>query len=165
MVEVSMLLSLDHPNIVEFFETYEDKKYLFLVMEHCTGGELFDGRDTCLKNKKVYTEAEAAKIMASCLQALHHCHSLGIVHRDVKPENLMFGKDGEIRIVDFGIAQETEFYMTQNAGTPYFMAPEVIQRKYGSKCDVWSLGCVFYMIMCHSLPFPGSSRDKVFANI
>ena len=67
MNEVSVLLSLDHPNIVEFFETYEDKKYLFLVMEHCTGGELFDGRDTCLKRGRQYTEAEGAKILSSCL--------------------------------------------------------------------------------------------------
>ena len=82
-----------------------------------------------------------------------HCHTLGITHRDIKPENIMFGKDGEIRLVDFGLAKDTTHHMKSYAGTPYFMAPEVLAGSYTHKCDIWSLACVLYMLMAGKLPF------------
>lgn len=132
MDEVSILTTVDHPNIVEYFETYDDVNYLYLVMENCPGGELFDSQDIFTKDGDNYTELTAAHVTSKCLEALHHCHSIGVVHRDIKPENIMFGGDGEIRLVDFGLAKESASNkMKTFAGTPYFMAPEVLNHDYG----------------------------------
>lgn len=107
MDEVDMLKKVDHPNIVEYFETYETEHFLYLVMEFCDGGELFDhNEDVYLKNKRSYTENDAANVIYKCLEALQHCHAMGITHRDIKPENIMYGKDGEVRLVDFGLAKD-----------------------------------------------------------
>lgn len=165
MDEVDLLRKVDHPNIVEYFETYDDKHYLYLVMELCTGGELFDSHEDCVKEGKPYTERRAADVILKCLQALQHCHALGITHRDIKPENIMFGRDGEVRLVDFGLAKDTPMHMKSYAGTPYFMAPEVLNGDYTHKCDIWSLACVLYMLMVGKLPFTGSSRNEVFEKI
>ena len=165
MDEVDMLKKVDHPNIVEYFETYENEHFLYLVMELCTGGELFDRNDIYLKNNQAYTEAEAARVIYKCLEALQHCHSLGITHRDIKPENIMYGKDGEVRLVDFGLAKDSVLKMRAYAGTPFFMAPEVLNGCYTHKCDIWSLGCVLYMLNAGQLPFYGTSREEVFKKI
>ena len=83
--EVKILRSLDHPNIVKYHETYEDSKYLYLVMEYCQGGELLESI-----TRNFFSEKEACKIMQDVLRAINHCHCLGIAHRDIKPENLMY---------------------------------------------------------------------------
>jgi len=160
-----MLKKVDHPNIVEYFETYENQHFLYLVMELCTGGELFDKNDVYLKNDHAYTEQEAARVTFKCLEALQHCHAMGITHRDIKPENVMFGKDGEVRLVDFGLAKDSVLQMRSYAGTPFFMAPEVLDGCYTHKCDIWSLGCVLYMLNAGKLPFYGTSREEVFGKI
>lgn len=77
----------------------------------------------------------------------------------------MFGSDGKLRLVDFGLAKQSYKRMKTMAGTPYFMAPEVLEGNYGSKCDIWSLGCILFMIMTGRLPFEGNSRRVVFAKI
>ena len=165
MDEVDLLRKVDHPNIAKYFETYDDKHYLYLVMELCTGGELFDSHDRCVKNGQPYTERMAADVMKKCLSALQHCHALGITHRDIKPENIMFGRDGEVRLVDFGLAKDSLAHMKSYAGTPYFMAPEVLNGSYTHKCDIWSLACVLYMLLAGKLPYTGMSRTEVFDKI
>ena len=77
----------------------------------------------------------------------------------------MYGKDGEVRLVDFGLAKDTTHHMKSYAGTPYFMAPEVLKGYYTHKCDIWSLACVLYMLMAGRLPFQGKSRAEVFDKI
>ena len=165
MDEVDLLRKVDHPNIVEYFETYDDRHYMYFVMELCTGGELFDDHEHYIKQGKPYTEKKAADVIYKCLEALQHCHSLGITHRDIKPENIMYGGDGEVRLVDFGLAKDTTHHMKSYAGTPYFMAPEVLNGYYTHKCDIWSLACVLYMLMAGKLPYTGSSRKEVFDKI
>ena len=158
MNEVEMLQKMDHPNIVGYYETYDDARYLYLIMENCPNGELFDSIEKFTHQGRAYTEKDAAEVIRTCLQALQHCHSQNIVHRDIKPENIMFGTDGKVRLVDFGLAKQTYRRMSTLAGTPYFMAPEVLDQNYTSKCDIWSLGCILYMIVCGCLPFEGKSR-------
>lgn len=83
--------SVDHPNIVEYYETYEDKGYIYLCMELCTGGELIE-KLTCAKNNHL-SEKICAEYMVKLFKALNHCHAQDIIHRDIKPENIMFGAD------------------------------------------------------------------------
>lgn len=83
--ELAILQAVDHPNIVKFYESYIDHRYLHLVMEHCSGGELFD---KIVSNKK-FNEKKAANLMSQMFSAIKHLHSMGIVHRDLKPENFL----------------------------------------------------------------------------
>ena len=97
------MASLDHPNIVKYYETYESPNYLYLVMEHCKGGELFK---KLTDNRAELTEQKAARIMRSLFLAVNHLHSKGIAHRDLKPENIMYGsEDDRIKIIDFGLSK------------------------------------------------------------
>ena len=82
---------------------YDDVKYMYLVMEHCPGGELFDliGKQ---KDQK-FEEKQVSKFMMKLLRAVNHCHANGIVHRDIKPENIMIGRDKEIKLIDFGLSK------------------------------------------------------------
>lgn len=101
--EVSILQSLDHPNIVKYYETYEDDKFIYLVMELCPGGELFEK----LSSNQTMNENLAATAIEKILRALIHCHKQNIVHRDIKPENIMYDKVGEVKLIDFGLAKQT----------------------------------------------------------
>ena len=94
---------LDHPNIVKFLETYQDNKYFHLVMEYCSGGELFD------RLKAGFTELEVVNVMQKAISAVEFIHMKKICHRDLKPENFMFQtneRDAEIKIIDFGLAKK-----------------------------------------------------------
>ena len=99
------MASLDHPNIVKYYETYESPNYLYLVMEYCQGGELFK---KLTENHSQFTELSAARIMQSLLLAVNYLHSKGIAHRDLKPENVMFASDDRIKIIDFGLSKHVE---------------------------------------------------------
>lgn len=91
---------------------------------------------------------------------------MDIAHRDIKPANIMWGDDGHVRLVDFGLALQGKRSMRTHVGTPYFMPPEIIQSKsYGKSCDIWSLGCVLYMLVTGQLPFMGKSTAEVFPRI
>jgi calcium-dependent protein kinase len=138
--EINILKELDHPNIVRFYETYIDYKYIHIVMQMCTGGELFDR----IVKLERFSEKEAAELMKKILSAVQHLHERNICHRDLKPENFLFKnnkENAEIKIIDFGLSkkfskQETD--MNTIVGTPFYVAPEVLSGKYDTQCDVWS---------------------------
>ena len=154
---------VDHPNIVKYYETYDDIKYIYLCMELCTGGELFDE----ITKSDIIKENDAAKYMIKLIRALYHCHSQNIIHRDIKPENIMLSQNDELKLIDFGLSkrQEGNKKLKTIAGTPYYMAPEVLEGQYDSKCDTWSLGVLLYVFMSGYLPFQGENRNDVFYKI
>ena len=106
MDEIKTITYLDHPNIVRYYETYIDDHYVYLVMEHIGGGELFD-KITSSENG-VFTEDMAAHYMKKLLGAVNHMHSKGIIHRDIKAENIMISKEDEIKIIDFGLSKRVK---------------------------------------------------------
>lgn len=163
--EVAILNQLDHPNIVKYFETYDDQKYIYLVMEYISGCQLFD-KITQQENQN-FTERVAAEYMRSLFQAINHCHAQNIIHRDIKPENIMITESNTVRLIDFGLskATRTNKNLTTVAGTPYYMAPEVLEGSYGPKADLWSLGVLLYTLVSGYLPFQGNKSADVFRKI
>jgi serine/threonine protein kinase len=142
--EVQILNQLDHPNIVKYYEVYEDKKSLYLVMEYCSGSNLYE--KLTYQGVK-YSEVDCAKMAQQLLLALHHCHSSKITHRDIKLENIMVTDDSAMKLIDFGLSKTAtkEELMKSMTGTPYYMAPEVFEDEiYGSEVDLWSLGVVLF---------------------
>lgn len=114
---------------MKYYETYEDTNKIYLVMEYLDGGELVE---TLAKTKKDH-EVIVCEVIEQITRALHHIHSLNITHKDIKPDNIMFAQDGSAKLIDFGLSQITRSQtekMDTIAGTPYFIAPEVIKGMY-----------------------------------
>jgi len=104
--EVTILGNLDHPNIVKYYETYVDEKYIYLVMEYIDGGELFG--KIAQQEGNVFNEKMASVYMSKLFSALNHMHAQGIVHRDIKPENIMITKADELKLIDFGLSKRNK---------------------------------------------------------
>lgn len=167
--ELQILKTLDHPNIIKFYETYVDYRYVHIVMELCTGGELFDR----IVEAQKFNEAKAATLFNKILSAVKHLHDHGICHRDLKPENFLFldkSEDAEIKIIDFGLSKKFDHAemmseMKTIVGTPFYVAPEVLSGNYNKQCDVWSLGIILYILLCGYPPFDGDNNKEIFRAI
>jgi calcium-dependent protein kinase len=162
LMEVSILKMLDHPNIVKLLEIYEDDRCYYLIQEYCSGGELFDK----IQEFHSFSERQAAEYMRQILSAIHYCHEKGIVHRDLKPENLLLESkkaNSQLKIIDFGVSMKYKKgeKMHEKYGTPYYIAPEVLQRNYDEKCDVWSCGVILYILLCGYPPFNGPNDVEI----
>mmetsp|Transcript_26332 Transcript_26332/g.25512 ORF Transcript_26332/g.25512 Transcript_26332/m.25512 type:complete len:146 (+) Transcript_26332:201-638(+) len=145
MNEVKILKQLDHPNIIRMYEVFLDKKYMYIVTELVKGGELQDE----ILNKGRLVERNAAVLMRELLMAVSYMHIRGIVHRDLKPENILLeeNKDfSQIKVIDFGTAAQIKEgeTLSDRIGTPYYIAPEVLDQEYDNKCDLWSCGVIIY---------------------
>jgi len=138
--EILVMKKSRHPNIVNFIDSYLMKGVLWVVMEYMEGGSLTDA----LTEDSSFTEPQIASICKEVLAGLMHLHAAGIIHRDIKSDNILLGSNGTVKITDFGYCaqiNEKRTYRNTMVGTPYWMAPEVVKgRPYGPKVDVWSLG-------------------------
>lgn len=165
--ELLILKMVDHPNIIKLYEVYEDNRFIHLVMEYCSGGELFER----ILNKGNFTEHEASILMYKLFLAINHLHGLRTSHRDIKPENVLYisnDPNSDIKLVDFGLSSkfgESDEKMHSIVGTCFYVAPEVLKKKYGPKCDTWSLGVVMYLLLAGEPPFYGKDSKEVFAKI
>ena len=164
--EVDIISGLDHPNIIKFYETYNDKYFFHIVMELCQGKEVFDN----IANHGYMSEKKVVNIIFKVLLAIAHCHSRGITHRDLKPENILFESlkpDAEIKLIDFGLSRKysKDEKMHTILGTPYYVAPEVLKGEYDEKCDIWSIGAMTYLMLCGDPPFTGGSNNEIFKKI
>jgi len=171
--EVALLKECDHPNIIELVEVHEDQKYLHLITELCTGGELFDRIiEKTQSDEGHFSERDAAKLVLCILDAIAYCHDQkGIVHRDLKPENFLFSskeEDAVIKIIDFGLSRHDDVkagIMNTKVGTPYYVAPEVLNREYTKSCDIWSIGVITYILLCGYPPFYGDTDNQIFDSV
>lgn len=164
--EIKVLRRLNHPNIVQLLETYEDRQKVYLIMELVTGGELFDR----IVEKGSYTEKDASDLIRQVLEAVNYMHEQGVVHRDLKPENLLYyspDEDSKIMISDFGLSKmEDSGIMATACGTPGYVAPEVLaQKPYGKAVDVWSIGVISYILLCGYPPFYDENDVNLFTQI
>ena len=170
MREVNLMIKLDHPNIIKLYEVYETDSKIYLIMELCTGGELFDRIVENTENGIQFTEKQAANLFRQMMSAINYCHKNGIVHRDLKPENLLYlnkDENSPIKVIDFGMSKrfDSKHFMSEKVGTAYYISPEVLQGKYDEKCDIWSAGVILYIIICGYPCFNGEDDDEIFAAI
>ena len=167
--ELFILRQVDHPNIVKFHQSYIDYRYVHIVQEFCTGGELFDR----IVKEQRFTEKHAADVMSQMLSAVKHLHEHNIVHRDLKPENFLMetvNDNSEVKMIDFGLSKRWKNddgaqKMHTVVGTPYYVAPEVLRGNYDKQCDVWSLGVILYVFLCGYPPFEGDDNKEIFKNV
>ena len=164
--EIDIMRVIDHPNLISYYEAYEDEKYFHIVMELCTGGDLMDK----LALEGAMKEPDAVVVMRKLMTAVRHLHALNVCHRDLKPENFLYlnkKPNAELKIIDFGMSVLVlpAVKMTSFVGTPYYLAPEVLQGTYSIQCDVWSLGVIMYLILCATQPFEGDDMGEIFYRI
>lgn len=167
MNEIKVLKQIDHPHIVKIIEYYENENELFIVTEFLEGGELFNK----IEELNTFSEKDTSIIIKQVLSAVAYMHKKSMTHRDLKPENIMFmGSDEDdlnLKLIDFGTSRKVEYkeHLRSKMGTPYYIAPEVLNHDYGIECDIWSVGVILYILLCGYPPFNGSCDKKIMERI
>ena len=166
--EITILRTLDHPNILKIFEFYSTKESYSIVTELCKGGELFQE----IVDKGPFNEIYSAYVMFQILSAINYCHGMKIVHRDLKPENILIvdrDKNGfpRVKIADFGTSKMFEKGVVQRklVGSSYYIAPEVLKKHYDEKCDIWSCGVIMYILLSGRPPFAGDNDREIMDKV
>lgn len=158
--EITIMAGLDHPQILRLLEYFETPEVIYLVLELCRGGELLDRLNE--QKGRHYCEQTACDYIHTMLNAVGYCHNHNIVHRDLKLENFLFvdgTEESALKLIDFGLSQhfDPDESLRSAVGTPYYVAPEVLQGPYDAKCDIWSMGVITYMLLSGSPPFYGKT--------
>ena len=164
MKEIEMMKSVSHPDIVKIIDIYRDSKKLYLVMELVKGEELFD----YIVKRRVLDEEETRTIVRQLIKIVKYLNSIKITHRDLKPENIIIDPETlKIKLIDFGLSSYfNEFNKLMSpVGTPYYIAPEVLNRNYGKECDMWSIGVIAYICLTGSPPFQEESLANIYNDI
>ncbi|KAL3783719.1 hypothetical protein ACHAW5_008799 [Stephanodiscus triporus] len=174
--EIALLREMRHGSIIRLVDVFEDADYVHIVTDLCQGGELFDKivekSSDGDNDAPCFEEGAAARVVYQILSAVSYMHERGIVHRDIKPENILFEtahEDSRVKIIDFGLSrkhfQNAEGPMSTLVGTPYYIAPEVLLRKYDKACDLWSIGIIAYIMLCGYPPFNGATNRQTHESV
>ncbi|XP_021769567.1 calcium-dependent protein kinase 26-like isoform X2 [Chenopodium quinoa] len=155
-----------HPNVITINDAYEDGVAIHVVMELCSGGELFDR----IVKRGHYTERKAANLARIIVSVVEACHSLGVMHRDLKPENFLFVDEKEespLKTIDFGLSIffKPGDVFNDVVGSPYYVAPEVLRKRYGPEADVWSAGVILYILLSGVPPFWAETEEEIFEEV
>ena len=170
MKEIAILRTLDHMNILKIYEFYQDEKCFYLINEYCNEGDLFEKIQQGPLN-----EYSVCYIIKQILSAIDYCHDNNILHRDLKLESILIESFENIiikneniellniKISDFSSARSFRKHknLTKKVGTPYYIAPEVLNRNYNEKCDIWSIGVLMFMLLSGKPPFWGDSDKEI----
>ncbi|KMZ75851.1 Calcium dependent protein kinase 6 [Zostera marina] len=152
-----------HKNVVQIKGAYEDQLYVHIVMEMCSGGELFDR----IIHRGHYSERKAAESTKIIVGVVEACHSLGVMHRDLKPENFLLvdkDDDSSLKAIDFGLSVffKPGQVFKDVVGSPYYVAPEVLRKHYGQEADVWTAGVILYILLSGVPPFWAETQQGIF---
>lgn len=168
--ELSTLRRVRHPNVIQLIEVLETPNRIYLVMELATGGDLFDR----IVSRGFFTEREAIRVLKMVLDGVRYLHGLGITHRDLKPDNLLYyhpGNDSRLMITDFGLACTRRSgggnsFMYTACGTPEYISPEIVTRRpYTSAVDLWAIGVIAYILLAGTFPFDDDNTTRLYKKI
>ena len=166
MGEAHMVGKLQHPNIVPIFDAGEEEGRRYVVTEHIHGARTLS---RTARLGSLLPIDQVVSIMYKCAKALHYAHSRGVIHRDIKPSNILLTQDGDVRIVDFGIALVADSDVSRlegMAGSPAYMSPEQVQGlELDARSDLYSLGAVMYEMLCGQRPFRAGALGKLLRQI
>ncbi|XP_071436331.1 maternal embryonic leucine zipper kinase isoform X4 [Pithys albifrons albifrons] len=166
-LEIDAMKDLSHQHICRLYHVIETPKKIFMVLEYCPGGELFD----YIISKDRLSEEEARVFFRQIVSAIAYVHSRGYAHRDLKPENLLIDEERNLKLIDFGLCAKPkgglDYHLNTCCGSPAYAAPELIQGKtyIGSEADIWSMGVLLYALLCGFLPFDDDNVMAIYRKI
>ncbi|CAG9572300.1 putative protein kinase [Leishmania major strain Friedlin] len=164
--EISIHRRMKHKHVVEFLRTFRDRYYVYMLLEKCDHGTLMD-----LLKVRRFSVAETQYVMLQCLSALQYMHSECVIHRDLKPGNIMLDRELNVKIGDFGLAAELQYDGERKrtiCGTPNYIAPEIIDHKshgHSYEVDTWSLGVILYTLLVGQPPFQMEDVESTYKRI
>ena len=166
--EIEILKICQHPYIIKLYDIFENVDYIYIIMEYCSGGDLF----SFIKKRNFQLKEEQVVVfMYKLCKAVYYVHSYGIAHRDIKPENVLLtseSEDADVRLMDFGLSKIVgpNQKCTEPYGTLTYCAPEIIlDRPYIKNVDSWSLGIMTYLMLSGSLPFSGKNENEIAKSV
>ncbi|XP_069581429.1 NUAK family SNF1-like kinase 1 [Brachyistius frenatus] len=163
--EIEITSSLRHSNIIRFHEVFESRDKIVIVMEYASRGELYD----YIQERRRLPETEARSIFRQITSAVHYCHKNGVVHRDLKLENILLDQDFNVKLADFGLSNHFQrgTLLQTYCGSPLYAAPEIVKGLpyQGPEVDCWALGVLLYALVYSSMPFDGVIHTKLTEQI
>lgn len=156
---------LKHERIIEFIESFEDEKYVYMIQFLCINGSLYDLQ----KHRKIVSPNECRYFISQILEGVKYIHAKEIIHRDLKSENIMFNERMQLKIGDFGLSvhkNDTRLQSTSICGTKFYIAPEVVNHEgFVQRSDIWAIGVITYELLFGSTPFDGDNTYQIYRRI
>ncbi|KMZ78818.1 serine/threonine-protein kinase [Plasmodium vivax India VII] len=166
MKEIKIHEQMDHNHICKLYEAYEDRKYIYMILEYVSNGDLL--AYVCKKKRRI-NEDTARRIFYQLISAVDYLHKFNVVHRDLKPENILLDDEENIKLIDFGLSTvyEKNNLLTTSCGSPFYTSPEILlgNKYHGELTDVWSLGVILFLLLNRKLPFNHTNLNVLFQEI